>query len=111
MRVKNGRSSGATRRSTRRADSSRSVPCIRVIFLDDLLRAQRDDLGRAAAEALQDLVGVFADEWRPSAIGARGLGQVDRGRRQRQRAGDAGKLALGEKPGIADMRLVERLLR
>src|SRR5438445_13436440 len=31
MRVKNGRSSGAIRRSTRRADSSRSVPCARVI--------------------------------------------------------------------------------
>src|SRR5205814_840416 len=32
MRVKNGRSSGATRRSTRRADSSRSVPCARVML-------------------------------------------------------------------------------
>src|SRR6266516_7535148 len=31
MRVKNGRSSGAIRRSTRRADSSRSVRCARVI--------------------------------------------------------------------------------
>src|SRR5437870_6769310 len=31
MRAKNGRSSGAIRRSTRRADSSRSVPCAKVI--------------------------------------------------------------------------------
>src|SRR5215831_19618133 len=31
MRVKNGRSSGATRRNTRRADSRQSVPCARVI--------------------------------------------------------------------------------
>ena len=31
MRVKNGRSSGTIRRSTRRTDSSRSVPCARII--------------------------------------------------------------------------------
>src|SRR6266700_6745862 len=39
MRVKNGRSSGAIRRSTRRADSSPSVPCAKVIVKTPSWRA------------------------------------------------------------------------
>jgi hypothetical protein len=39
-RVKNGRSSGAIRRSTRRSDSSRSVPCGRVISMTSSCRVR-----------------------------------------------------------------------
>src|ERR1700730_5095995 len=53
---------------------------------------------------------MLTDERRAPPVGAGRLRQVDRGRRQRQGAGNARELALGEEPGIADMRLVEGLL-
>src|SRR5215475_2790391 len=84
MRVKNGRSPGVTRRSTRRADSRRSVPCARVIVktpscrsllvevlttmqpLDDLGSLQhfalsgrvRGDVARPGNEDVSALLGV-----------------------------------------------------
>src|SRR5215471_9105115 len=47
---------------------------------DDPLAAQGGDLGRGVAEALDDLVGVLAEQRGGPAVGARGLGELDRGR-------------------------------
>src|SRR6266851_2712061 len=77
----------------------------------DALGAQRGDLGHPVTEALQDLVGVLAEERRRAAIGAGGFRQLDRGRGQRHGPVEAGIGPLFEEAGGADMVVVERLLQ
>src|SRR6266404_2113531 len=52
---------------------------------DDALAAQRGDFALVVAQTLEDLVGVLAEQRCGSAVGARGRGELDRGRGQRQR--------------------------
>src|SRR5207237_1427459 len=75
------------------------------------LLVQRGDLGGTIAEALQDLVGMLAEERRRTAIGAGGFRQLDRGRGQRYGPVEAGIRPLFEEVGGADMIVIERLLR
>src|SRR5438132_10710785 len=51
---------------------------------DDPLAAQRGDFALVIAEAAEDFVGVLAEQWCGPAVGARGLGEPDRARRQGQ---------------------------
>src|SRR5258708_7215035 len=61
---------------------------------DDPLVAQRGDFARVVAEGAEDFVGVLAEQRCRPAVGARGLGELDRRRRQRQRVAQ---------PGVADL--------
>src|SRR5438132_2547424 len=78
---------------------------------DDPLVAQRGDFALVIAEAAEDFVGVLAEQWCGPAVGARGLGELDRRRRQRQRVTQPRVGHLFEEAGGADVRVVERLLR
>src|SRR6516165_4991555 len=77
---------------------------------DDAPPAQRGDFRFVVAKAPEDLVGVLAEQWCGPAVGARGVGQLDRGRGQRQRLSEPGIGDLREQVGSADVRLVECLL-
>src|SRR5262249_40163487 len=78
---------------------------------DDALAAQCFDLALVIAETAQDLVGVLTEQWCGPSVGARGFGELDRCRRQRQPIRQTGVAYLVEQAGSADVRVVERLLR
>src|SRR6266568_3292857 len=124
MRRRNATASGSnSRASSRKRCNSDMFAILRAVIAHAVyvnsapgasyhaLLAQCGDLGSPIAEALQDLVGVLAEERRRAAIGAGGFRQLDRGRGQRHRPLEAGKFAFFEEVGGADMVVVERLLR
>ena len=77
---------------------------------DHSFRAEPDDLVGAVPQLGEDRVGVLAESGRAVAEAARGLRQIDGGRRQRRRAGEPGVLAVVKEPGRPDMRVLQRLL-
>src|SRR6516162_1262096 len=78
---------------------------------DYALFTKRDYLGELVSEAGEDLIGVLPHQRGGAAVGAGGLRQLDRRRRQRQAALDPGECRLVEQPRGADMRVIKRLLR
>src|SRR5205809_8093493 len=78
---------------------------------DNPFAAQLGDLGRVVAEALEDLVGVLAEQGGRPAVGAGRLGELDRGRRQGQGPVEPGVADLVEQACRANVRVVKRLLR
>src|SRR3989454_10010933 len=99
---------GRARTCSSRASSRRSRSC--GAASDDALVPERVDLRRRVSDLAEDRVRVLTECRRAMPEAARRLREIDGRRRERDATRDAWIVRVREQAGLADVRVVERLL-